>query len=214
MESGDSVILSFEHLEHLRTLRGGYTSATIKALGLTWPLRSGWRRRLVGTSIPRALYDSLTAHRTSGSIAKSALFQSIDDATPRIEGILHFDGACWPNPGPSSCAYVLLVGSRRFAKRVDLGFGTNNTAEYNGIIAGMNEALRQGVTRLEVYGDSKIVIEGVRKMRPWSKGKPHLEALKADAQALVRKFAHGVDLNWVPREQNAEADALADCAVL
>jgi hypothetical protein len=45
-------------------------------------------------------------------------------------------------------------------------------------------------------------------MKGWAKGKPHLEKLKAEAQDLARKFQH-VDFNWVPREQNADADALS-----
>lgn len=125
-----------------------------------------------------------------------------------MDGVLHFDGGCWPNPGPSRCGFILCMGAVRVERRIELGHGTNNTAEYHGIIAGMKEALARGVTRLEVYGDSKLVIEGVRKMKPWRKGKPHLEVLKAEAQSLVRQFRDGVDLNWVGREQNSEADAL------
>lgn len=73
----------------------------------------------------------------------------------------------------------------------------------------MTAALCRGVTRLEVYGDSKLVIDGVRKMRGSGGGKPHLEALKAKAIGLARRFPGGVDWNWVERSENAEADALA-----
>lgn len=133
-------------------------------------------------------------------------------ATPTgetLEAVLHFDGSCDPNPGPSRCAFVLAIrGGRRIERTIELGQGTCNTSEYLGIILGMEAALAEGVTHLEVYGDSKLVIQGVRKMKPWAKGKPHLEVLKAKAQSLVRKFVK-VDLNWIPREENAECDELS-----
>lgn len=127
----------------------------------------------------------------------------------RVDGVLHFDGSCWPNPGPNSqCGYVLRFGTRIVERTVFLGDGTCNTAEYHGLIHGLQAAIDAGVTHLEVYGDSQLVIRGVARMRLMPKGKPHLEALKAVAIELVRRFAH-VDLNWVPREQNVEADALS-----
>lgn len=128
----------------------------------------------------------------------------------KIEAVLHFDGSANPNPGPNcQCGYVLrLPAGRLIRKSIHLGQGTNNTAEYHGLLHGMRAALEAGVTDLEIYGDSRLVIEGVRKMRPWAKGKPHLEALKKTAQDLVRQFEH-VDLNWVPRDENAEADELS-----
>ena len=45
-------------------------------------------------------------------------------------------------------------------------------------------------------------------MKAWAKGKLHLEALKKQAQDLVRKFQH-VEFHWVPRAENADADALS-----
>lgn len=127
----------------------------------------------------------------------------------RIDGVLHFDGSCWPNPGPNAqCGYVLVIRGDRHEKTVHLGQGTNNTAEYHGLIHGMTAALEKGVTHLEVYGDSQIVIYGVRRMKLSKNGMPHLEALKAQAIQLALKFS-AVDWNWVPRDQNADADALS-----
>lgn len=127
-----------------------------------------------------------------------------------VKAVLHFDGSCWPNPGPNSqCGYILQIdGGKRIEKSVFLGQGTNNTAEYHGLIHGMEAALENGVNDLEIYGDSQLVIYGVRRMKLSKKGKPHLEILKARAIELARKF-RSVDWNWVARENNLEADALS-----
>jgi probable phosphoglycerate mutase len=120
-----------------------------------------------------------------------------------------FDGSCWPNPGPNSqCGFVLRFGQRIIEKTIFLGQGTNNTAEYHGCIEGLRAALEVGVTDLECYGDSQLVLNGVRRMRLSPKGKPHLEALKAQAIELARQFRK-IEFIWIPREENSEADSLS-----
>ena len=39
---------SIEHIESLRTSKGGFSRASIESLGLTWPPKSGWIQRLTG----------------------------------------------------------------------------------------------------------------------------------------------------------------------
>lgn len=209
------VTLTPELIERLKSARGGYTRATMTALGVEWPLQGGWRRRLAGRTFPADLIDRLTNHKGDAPnvTTASGIFAGAAANSPKIDGVLFFDGSCWPNPGPNSqCGFKLHVGSHIIERTIPLGTGTNNTAEYHGIIEGMRAALEAGVTHLEVYGDSQLVIRGVASMKPWRKGKPHLEALKAEAQDLARKFTR-VEFNWVPREQNADADALSTANV-
>lgn len=134
------------------------------------------------------------------------LFQSNN---PRVDGVLHFDGSADPNPGPNCrCGFILRMGAKVIEKSIFIGDGTNNTAEYRGLIEGMTAALAAGVSHIEVYGDSQLVIRGVKSGRPNKKGKPHLEKLKAEAIALAKQF-EVCDLNWICREQNSEADVLS-----
>jgi hypothetical protein len=44
-------------IESLRTPAGGFRKETICALGVEWPPRSGWARRLKGTLIPQSVYE-------------------------------------------------------------------------------------------------------------------------------------------------------------
>jgi hypothetical protein len=36
----------------LKSERGGYTKASLKKIGVSWPLKSGWKQRAIGTSVP------------------------------------------------------------------------------------------------------------------------------------------------------------------
>ncbi len=45
------IVLTQELIESLMTENGGYTQATTEALGIGWPLQSGWKLRLIGTSL-------------------------------------------------------------------------------------------------------------------------------------------------------------------
>lgn len=126
-----------------------------------------------------------------------------------MEAVMHFDGACQPNPGNATGAFILKIrDGDRIEKRLSFGQGTCNTAEFMALMEGMKDASARGVKKLEVYGDSRIVINAMRKrqLRPKSKT-PHLEQLKKVAFGLADRF-ESIDWNWVPREENAEADSM------
>lgn len=56
MPLADPIVLTRELVDRCQTLRGGLTSATISALGVPFPLESGWRPKLVGKSVSRQAY--------------------------------------------------------------------------------------------------------------------------------------------------------------
>lgn len=129
---------------------------------------------------------------------------------PLIEGVLFSDGSCPVNPGPhSACAFVLTIGARRIERHVELGPGTCNSAEFEGLIRGLEAALAAGVTKLEAYSDSTIVVNAVNRATPRKKSPAHLLALRARAVELMRRFPHGVEVRWISRNENTEADALS-----
>lgn len=153
-------------------------------------------------------HDEVMSLRRTNS-QHQTLAGSLSDINPGHSfSTLHFDGSANPNPGDNCVAgYVLhLPNGQVHRGRNAFGKGTNNIAEYKGLIDGLTEALRQGVTHLEVYGDSMLVINGMKKgYNP--KGKPHLEKLKREALDLSKLFRE-IHYSWVPREQNADADSM------
>ena len=90
-----------------------------------------------------------------------------------------------------------------------LGIATNNVAEYSGLIAGLELAAEYAPNAsIEVRMDSKLVIEQMAGR--WKIKHPDLQPLAIKAQGLA---PFGTEWTWVPRAQNAAADALANMAL-
>jgi hypothetical protein len=82
-------------------------------------------------------------------------------------------------------------------------------AEYEAILCGLKIAIEIGVKRLDMQGDSQLVIDQVMKNASYHDDK--MEAYCKAVRALEDKF-YGIELNHVPRRYNEEADELAKIA--
>jgi ribonuclease HI len=93
----------------------------------------------------------------------------------------------------------------RYAMR--LHFSTsNNMAEYEALLCGLKIAIETGIKRLDVRGDSQLVIDQVMKNAGGHDDK--MDAYCRAVRALEDKF-YSLKLNHVPRRYNEEADELA-----
>ena len=127
---------------------------------------------------------------------------------------LFTDGASRGNPGLAGVGVVIedeqgvrLPGRCRY-----IGRATNNEAEYRALIEGLQAAMELKPDRLEVYLDSKLVVEQMNGM--YKVKKPELQPLHARAKELVAGFGDGhVKIRHVEREKNRGADALANMAI-
>jgi ribonuclease HI len=122
---------------------------------------------------------------------------------------IHVDGASRGNPGPAGVGAVLegLPDGTRLTHSGYVGVTTNNVAEYQALLWALGEARRRGCSAVEIFSDSELL---VRQMRGQYRVKqPHLQALHAQVTALAREF-RAFRIQYVPRELNAEADALAN----
>ncbi|HMA28868.1 MAG TPA: ribonuclease HI family protein [Thermoanaerobaculia bacterium] len=121
--------------------------------------------------------------------------------------VLYFDGASRGNPGPASYGVWSPAG---FADSKRLGRTTNNVAEWRGFLAALDLALQSGARDVEIRSDSQLVLRqfsGEYRMKA-----PHLAAFLEEA----RRKARGIErlrVVHVPREENREADALANRAL-
>jgi broad specificity phosphatase PhoE/ribonuclease HI len=122
------------------------------------------------------------------------------------------DGGSRGNPGPSGYGAVVrdADGEVLLERYGSLGVTTNNVAEYTGLIEGLKAALDLNATQVDVRMDSKLVIEQMSGR--WQIKNPGLRPLAAEAAALVKRF-DGVTFEWIPRERNKAADALANKAM-
>jgi ribonuclease HI len=126
--------------------------------------------------------------------------------------LAYVDGASRGNPGPASYAVILRSpdGKTKFEIGKYLGRATNNVAEYYALITALDYASAEGISRLCVRSDSELL---VRQMQGRYKVKSaDLRPLYERAQKLARGLAY-FHIEHVPREQNREADELANIAL-
>jgi len=125
---------------------------------------------------------------------------------------LHCDGASRGNPGPAGAGMVLFdpQGRLQANKGRYLGETTNNVAEYQALLLGLEEAQRLGVKQLRVLADSELMVKQLTgRYRVKS---PHLIPLWQEAIRALKTFDAWA-IAHVPREENHLADEAANRAI-
>lgn len=148
--------------------------------------------------------------RDSQRRSHAGLFQEPEQ--PAGIYVANVDGAARGNPGPASYAVIVRApdGSTQFRIGKYLGRATNNVAEYYALIGALDYAQSQNISRLAVRSDSELL---VRQMQGRYKVKSSdLRPLHERAQKMARALAH-FEIAHVRREQNSEADELANLAL-
>ena len=125
---------------------------------------------------------------------------------------LHVDGASRGNPGEAGFGvHVASAEGETIAGLYGyLGRATNNVAEYQALLHGLRFALERGAREVRVFSDSELLVRQLAgRYRVKSSG---LLPLFREAQSLLARF-ETARVSHVPREENREADALANKAV-
>ena len=122
------------------------------------------------------------------------------------------DGASRGNPGQAAIGVVIKDEQGKIIARISrcIGTTTNNQAEYRAIIAALEKAIELGITRVEIKSDSELVVRqlnGRYRVR-----KAELKPLFQKASQLCGSL-EGFAITHIPREQNREADRLANAAL-
>jgi ribonuclease HI len=126
---------------------------------------------------------------------------------------LRADGGARGNPGQAAIGVVIEDenGLRLRTFHRWLGRATNNQAEYHALIDGLKAVAQWNPDRLEVYLDSKLVVEQVNGK--WKVKEPELKQLHAVATALLKQFGDRVSVRHVGRGENRVADKLVNMAL-
>ncbi|MCA2243067.1 MULTISPECIES: bifunctional RNase H/acid phosphatase [Mycobacterium] len=127
--------------------------------------------------------------------------------------VIEADGGSRGNPGPAGYGAVVWTEDRASVlaeNKQAIGRATNNVAEYRGLIAGLDDALKLGATEAAVYLDSKLLVEQMSGR--WKVKHPDLIELNAQARRLAARF-DTISYSWIPRERNSHADRLANEAM-
>jgi len=133
-------------------------------------------------------------------------------STEPPELVLHIDGGSRGNPGPSGFGVHAIdrngvVVAEHFGF---IGVATNNVAEYRALVHAFKLAAARGARSIEIRSDSELVVKqmnGIYKVKH-----PDMIALWREASTLRRRF-ESAEIKHVRREQNQEADALANRAM-
>ncbi len=125
---------------------------------------------------------------------------------------LWFDGCALPNPGRLGLGALLLSPDGR---RIELSqpgsrHGCSNEAELEALYVALDRAHAEGARRLVVTGDSDFVVRHLNGEK-----RTAVEPLNSRLRGLAVSLARfeTVELRWVPRHRNRDADRLSRAAV-
>jgi len=126
--------------------------------------------------------------------------------------VLYIDGASRGNPGRAGAGVWITNGEGEKISEVSrfLGHKTNNEAEYWALLLGLREAKRLRGDRIQIFTDSQLVerqIKGVYRVKD-----SNLKALHRTVIQNLNTFS-SFEIESIPREENEEADRLANQAI-
>jgi len=125
---------------------------------------------------------------------------------------LFSDGGSRGNPGNAGCGFVLLneSGEEIFAGKKFIGIATNNVAEYQALILGLEKAEELGIPEISCFLDSELVVKqlnGEYKVKHKDMIPLFQTVKKLSPSFATIRFQH------VRREENTRADELANEAM-
>jgi ribonuclease HI len=133
-------------------------------------------------------------------------------AAPAPLWVLYCDGSALPNPGRMGLGAVWTEpdGTHHTLSQAAPTKGCNNEAQLRALMAALAELQRRGARALLVHCDSTIVVGqlGSKDAKPIAR----LAGLFEQARQLLGAFDHA-RLQWIPRQRNGQADALARAAL-
>jgi len=126
--------------------------------------------------------------------------------------VIYVDGASRGNPGRAGAGVWMTNGEGKRISEVSryLGHKTNNQAEYWALLLGLREAKRRGGESVHVFTDSELIERQVKAL--YRVKDADLKVLHQRVIQQVKAFT-SFEIESIPREQNREADRLANQAI-
>ena len=124
---------------------------------------------------------------------------------------MYFDGAS--NPLGCGVGAVLISPKGNhcpFTTKLSVDY-TNNVAEYEACVLGLQAAIEKEIKSLNVYGDSTLVIYQLND--EWETRDSKLVPYQKFITKLIEQF-EDITFKHLPREENYLADALATLATM
>jgi ribonuclease HI len=128
-----------------------------------------------------------------------------------MELTIYTDGASRNNPGESGAGIYILRDGEPFEQISRyLGTTTNNIAEYTAAIIGLEHAAKAGAKKVRLFADSELMVKQINGL--YKVKNEGLKPLHTRVKGLIATIG-SVEVQYIPREKNKEADALANKAI-
>jgi|GEM_PF-658220 len=158
-----------------------------------------------------AIHELVAQHKPEGSAdVRHTVTHHARHAPPAGKWIAHIDGASRGNPGPAAAAAWVHTFDGVIEMKRSLGRETNNAAEYEALLLVLQTAIDRGIKNIEIRSDSELL---VKQMKGLYRVKNHNLARRFIKAKNLEKLFKSFTIIHVPREDNAEADRLANQAL-
>ncbi|MCX6792424.1 MAG: ribonuclease HI family protein [Candidatus Falkowbacteria bacterium] len=126
--------------------------------------------------------------------------------------IIYSDGGARGNPGPAAIGAVIKDEANNLVQEISktIGETTNNQAEYQAILAGLEAVKNLGGEEVDCFLDSELVVKQLR--HEYKVKNKDLAPLFVKVHNLSLQFKK-ISFTHVRREQNKEADCLVNKAL-
>lgn len=135
--------------------------------------------------------------------------QNDDKKSTNVEYTIYTDGGSRGNPGPSAAGFIIVDNQQKVVAQGGeyIGITTNNTAEYQGVRLGLEQAIQMQAKRISFKLDSMLVVNqmnGIYKIK-----NKELWPIHERIRELMSHLEH-VSFTHVPREKNQLADGVVN----
>jgi ribonuclease HI len=168
-----------------------------------------WSVELMGETLAYAPRKAIKSQILADFVAE---WTDTQPPLPRIQAecwTLYFDGLVMKTGAGAGLLFISPLGEHmRYMVRLHFP-SSNNMSEYEALLHSLRIAIEMGIKRLDVRGDSQLMIDQVMKNVSCHDDK--MEAYCNAVRALEDKF-YDIEINLVPHRYNEEVDELAKIA--
>lgn len=125
---------------------------------------------------------------------------------------MYTDGGSRGNPGPAGVGVVIINGAGKKVATISkyIGRATNNQAEYQALIKGLEKLQSLGAREVEIVMDSELIVKQLnQEYKVKNKDLAPLFVRAWNILSTLKKYS----VRHTVREHNTEADALVNKAL-
>jgi len=168
-----------------------------------------WALALTEYSLTYQSLKSIKGQIVADFIVDHSIMEPLSSVVDNQPWKLYFDGSSHKN---GTGIGIMIISPKniptKFKFRLNQ-FCSNNEAEYEALITGLEILLELGAKYVEIKGDSELVLKQLTKQ--YKCAKENLIMYFIAANALIKRFTH-VKIQHIPRIENQESNDLAQIA--